>query len=56
MVPTVGSGKFITTPIVTEDGHPVDDNGGMSNGATMDQRELQWKLTLPQIGLSLGIT
>lgn len=61
MVPTIGSGKFITTPIITDDGHPVQDpsantNVQDNNGATLDQREIQWKLSLPQIGLCLGIT
>ncbi|KAL8055236.1 hypothetical protein ABFX02_04G043800 [Erythranthe guttata] len=54
MVPAVGSGKFITTPIVTDDGHPVEENNGaVSNGGPMDQREFQWKLVLSQIGLDV---
>ncbi|GFP82937.1 tbc1 domain family member 15 [Phtheirospermum japonicum] len=32
MVPAVGSGKFITTPIITDDGHPVQDPSNVYNG------------------------
>ncbi|KAL0459378.1 UNVERIFIED_CONTAM: TBC1 domain family member 15 [Sesamum latifolium] len=62
MEPTIGSGKFITT-VVSDDGCPVqdasananaeDDNGAMSNNGPSDEREIQWKLTLPQIGLDV---
>lgn len=98
MFPIVGSGKFITAPIITEDGQPIEDplvlmqtnlnnnlvlssqstanavNGKQSNEngisdtatstpgtlntaeepigpVTMDKREIQWKLTLHQIGM-----
>ncbi|KAL8530239.1 hypothetical protein ACS0TY_007329 [Phlomoides rotata] len=60
MVPTIGSGKFITTPIINDDGTPVQDpssnvrvNYGVSNRGPSDEREIQWKLTLPQIGLDV---
>ncbi|XP_057798145.1 rab GTPase-activating protein 22-like isoform X4 [Salvia miltiorrhiza] len=57
MVPTIGSGKFITTPIVTDDGHPVPDpqnsTYAISNSGQLDQREIQWMLSLPQIGLDV---
>ncbi|KAI3449797.1 hypothetical protein Pfo_006462 [Paulownia fortunei] len=63
MVPSVGSGKLITTPIITDDGHPLqdpsantniqDNNGSMSSGGPLDQREINWKLSLPQIGLDV---
>ncbi|XP_057798144.1 rab GTPase-activating protein 22-like isoform X3 [Salvia miltiorrhiza] len=57
MVPTIGSGKFITTPIVTDDGHPVPDpqnsTYAISNSGQLDQREIQWMLSLPQIEVVL---
>ncbi|KAL3733585.1 hypothetical protein ACJRO7_023018 [Eucalyptus globulus] len=100
MFPVVGSGRFVTAPIITEDGQPVQDpivlsqinpekysglppksevdaaNGKLTNGnteacstssscevlervkeptnrATVDKKEIQWKLTLHQIGLDV---
>ncbi|KAL0353603.1 UNVERIFIED_CONTAM: GTPase-activating protein gyp7 [Sesamum angustifolium] len=87
MFPLVGRGKFVTAPIITEDGEPTQDpivlqqinlekepaaltvgngndenpdaSGGsqmekQSNGhGAMDKREIQWKLTLHQIGLDV---
>ncbi|KAL3647718.1 hypothetical protein CASFOL_008686 [Castilleja foliolosa] len=56
MVPAVGSGKFITTPIITDDGHPVQDPSNIYNGTTItpsDEREINWQLSLPQIGLDV---
>ncbi|KAL0383636.1 UNVERIFIED_CONTAM: TBC1 domain family member 15 [Sesamum calycinum] len=63
MEPTIGSGKFITTAIISDDGCPVqdasananaeDDNGAMSTNGPSDEREIQWKLSLPQIGLDV---
>ncbi|XP_020550472.1 TBC1 domain family member 15-like [Sesamum indicum] len=63
MEPTIGSGKFITTAIISDDGCPVqdasadanteDNNGAMSNSGPSDEREIQWKLSLPQIGLDV---
>lgn len=53
MVPVIGSGKYITTPIVTDDGQPID---GSTNGAkhdVSDKKVIQWKLFLHQIGTSL---
>lgn len=54
MVPTIGSGKFITTPIVTDDGQPVPDpqtnTYTISISGPLDQREIQWMLSLSQIG------
>ncbi|KAL6564078.1 hypothetical protein OROHE_005318 [Orobanche hederae] len=65
MVTAIGSGKFITTPIITDGGHPVqypsastnvqDNNGTVSNGDPLDQREINWKLGLPQIISALGL-
>lgn len=67
MVPMFGSGKFITTPIVTEDGEPVEGEEGNLNGpmpdvaGVTDKEVIQWKLSLSQIGsysmdLSLSIS
>lgn len=81
MFPLVGSGKFVTAPIITEDGQPTQDpivlqqlnieknheshtkendsiNGfqmeKQPNGHdTLDKKEIQWKLTLHQIGLDV---
>ncbi|KAI3441620.1 Rab-GAP TBC domain-containing protein [Psidium guajava] len=100
MFPVVGSGRFVTAPIITEDGQPVQDpivlsqinpekepglppksvvdavNGKLTNvntvacstssscevlarvkepinRATVDKKEIQWKLTLHQIGLDV---
>ncbi|XP_062024374.1 uncharacterized protein LOC133740434 isoform X2 [Rosa rugosa] len=53
MVPVIGSGKFITTPLVTDDGDPID---GAPNGArhdVSDKKVIQWKLFLHQIGLDV---
>lgn len=54
MVPTIGSGKFVTTPIVTDDGQPVPDpqtnTYTISISGPLDQREIQWMLSLSQIG------
>ncbi|CAD5190394.1 unnamed protein product [Musa acuminata subsp. malaccensis] len=63
---TVGSGKMITTPVISEDGQPIENPS--SNGAnlgeeqlpdnktdnvTQDKEVIQWKLTLHQIGLDV---
>ncbi|KAG8386159.1 hypothetical protein BUALT_Bualt03G0120100 [Buddleja alternifolia] len=81
MFPLVGSGKFVTAPIIMEDGQPIQDpivlqqinlgnepasltegndapNGlrtvKQSNGhCPLDKKEIQWKLTLHQIGLDV---
>ncbi|KAL7200915.1 hypothetical protein ACSBR1_032771 [Camellia fascicularis] len=64
MVPIIGSGKFITTPIITDDGQPINDpstnsdlgdNGEAmsSNDAGLDKKVTQWKLGLHQIGLDV---
>ncbi|XP_047954985.1 rab GTPase-activating protein 22-like [Salvia hispanica] len=81
MFPLVGMGKFVTAPIITEDGEPirepivlqqinledepapltnldVDASSSevlkLSNGrGPMDKKEIQWKLTLHQIGLDV---
>ncbi|BBH10167.1 Ypt/Rab-GAP domain of gyp1p superfamily protein [Prunus dulcis] len=61
MVPVIGSGKFLTTPIITDDGQPIEEsangntsnNGGDANHATSDKKVIQWKLFLHQIGLDV---
>lgn len=77
MVPAIGSGNFITAPIMTDDGqtkeesstnsdlqdkngvmstHLLDsslDSGGHVNNAVSDNKVIQWKLTLHQIGLDV---
>ncbi|XP_042027510.1 TBC1 domain family member 16-like isoform X1 [Salvia splendens] len=81
MFPLVGMGKFVTAPIITEDGEPIrepivlqqinledepapltnldvdassSEVSKLSNGrGPMDKKEIQWKLTLHQIGLDV---
>lgn len=84
MFPLIGSGKFVTAPIITEDGEPTKDpivlqqinsaplseengNHGTTSDASggshtinqsnehrhLDKKEIQWKLTLHQIGLDV---
>lgn len=75
MFPLVGSGRFVTAPVITEDGVPTQDpivlleanpnegvvsvsqeNGTSCDLATekeVDQKIIQWKLTLHQIGLDV---
>ncbi|XP_022877498.1 TBC1 domain family member 15-like [Olea europaea var. sylvestris] len=76
MFPLIGSGKFITAPVITEDGEPIYDplvlqeaNVSSAEGidafngsemakepnthCTMSKKEIQWKLTLHQIGLDV---
>ncbi|KAJ8443778.1 hypothetical protein Cgig2_029683 [Carnegiea gigantea] len=91
MFPLIGSGKFITAPIINEQGDPIQDplvlletnlgNGGGGAGTSagsaadgsgnssspdtedaakekvpMSKKEIQWKLTLHQIGLDVKRT
>lgn len=60
MEPIVGSGRLTTTPVITEDGQPVEyPNGVYSTENTkpdnviLDKEVIQWKLTLHQIGLDV---
>ncbi|XP_068654812.1 rab GTPase-activating protein 22-like isoform X1 [Aristolochia californica] len=61
MVSTIGSGKIITSPIITDDGQPIQDEGSDSQGQTLtetnnapeDKKVIQWKLLLHQIGLDV---
>ena len=56
---TVGSGRVITMPVITEDGQPIENpnsDGGaagseqQNNGAPLPKEVIDWKLTLHQIG------
>lgn len=60
MVPTIGSGKIITTAIVSDDGQllqdPLANNDSQDQdclvkSAISDKKVLQWMLYLPQIGI-----
>ncbi|XP_044492562.1 rab GTPase-activating protein 22 [Mangifera indica] len=62
MVPTIGSGKIITTAIVSDDGQllqdPLANNDSQDQdclvkSAISDKKVLQWMLYLPQIGLDV---
>lgn len=59
MVPVIGSGKFLTTPIVTDDGQPIEDTPGAqgdqrgNNDPAFEKKVIQWKQVLPQIGLDV---
>ncbi|CAA0813940.1 Ypt/Rab-GAP domain of gyp1p superfamily protein [Striga hermonthica] len=69
MFPLIGSGRFVTAPIITENGEPTQDpivlqqiNLGSKNDVSteqppcngpMDKKEINWKLTLHQIGLDV---
>lgn len=74
MFPVVGSGRYVTAPIITEEGNPILDplvlqqtktdvgavaasssNGSVAKSSAstvriFDKKEIQWKLTLHQIG------
>ncbi|XVF21550.1 hypothetical protein REPUB_Repub12eG0099400 [Reevesia pubescens] len=53
MVPVVGSGKFITTPIITDDGQPIEVEGCNVTSAVSDKKVAHWMLSLHQIGLDV---
>ncbi|KAL6283884.1 hypothetical protein ACE6H2_014813 [Prunus campanulata] len=68
MFPVVGSGRFITAPVISEDGQPIQDplvlsqmnpdkgaDGNRANGMepVTDKKIIQWMLTLHQIGLDV---
>ncbi|CAH8340726.1 unnamed protein product [Eruca vesicaria subsp. sativa] len=58
MVPLVGSGKFVTTVIVAEDGEPlkeysVENQEWLVKTVVTDKHVLQWMLVLSQIGLDV---
>lgn len=74
MFPVVGSGRYVTAPIITEEGNPILDplvlqetntdvgavatslcNGSVASSSALtvhilNKKEIQWKLTLHQIG------
>ncbi|XP_054779579.1 GTPase-activating protein GYP7-like isoform X2 [Prosopis cineraria] len=51
MVPVIGTGKFITTPLIGDDGQPTDDS--LIGIPLSDKKVLQWVQTLHQIGLDV---
>ncbi|XP_020250610.1 TBC1 domain family member 15-like isoform X2 [Asparagus officinalis] len=65
MEQTVGSGRLVTTPVITEDGQSAEDLSSVSpkynmqsnqckkDEVIMDKEVIQWKLTLHQIGLDV---
>ncbi|XVE72903.1 hypothetical protein DITRI_Ditri11bG0075500 [Diplodiscus trichospermus] len=53
MVPIIGSGTFITTPIITDDGQPIEVEGSQVASAVSDKKVAQWMLSLHQIGLDV---
>ncbi|XP_058094633.1 rab GTPase-activating protein 22-like isoform X1 [Magnolia sinica] len=64
MEPTIGSGRILTTPVITDDGKPVQDHSTSGNdlqdntsfppdGPPLDKKVIQWKLVLHQIGLDV---
>ena len=52
---TVGSGRVITMPVITEDGQPIEDPNSeqQANNAPLPKEVVQWKLLLHQIGKQL---
>lgn len=60
MVPLIGSGKFIMTAIITDDGQPLQEGpdpilgeGWNVNSTITDKRVSQWMRSLHQIGKHL---
>ncbi|CAD5334906.1 unnamed protein product [Arabidopsis thaliana] len=72
MFPVIGSGGFITAPVITNKGEPIYDpivlqetnlgaNGSdffkdLASRGPLDQKVIQWLLTLHQIGLDVNRT
>ncbi|KAK7393380.1 hypothetical protein VNO78_21933 [Psophocarpus tetragonolobus] len=54
MVPIIGSGKFVTTPLIDDEGHPIDPS--LVGVRTSDKKILQWMQLLHQIGLDVHRT
>ncbi|XP_020223201.1 TBC1 domain family member 15 isoform X2 [Cajanus cajan] len=50
MVPVIGTGKFITTPLFDDDGRPTDPS--LVGIQTSDKKVLQWMQLLHQIGMN----
>ncbi|KAJ7972624.1 TBC1 domain family member 15 [Quillaja saponaria] len=54
MVPAIGSGKFLTSPIISsEDSQQVEDSPTNTSNSVSNKKVIQWKLTLHQIGLDV---
>uniref|UniRef100_A0A8R7UXA6 Rab-GAP TBC domain-containing protein n=1 Tax=Triticum urartu TaxID=4572 RepID=A0A8R7UXA6_TRIUA len=57
---TVGSGRVITMPVITEDGQPIEDPNStgeqQTNNGPLTKEVIQWKLLLHQIGLDVNRT
>ncbi|KAK8565275.1 hypothetical protein V6N12_058842 [Hibiscus sabdariffa] len=53
MVSVIGTGDFITTPIITDDGQPIEVEGCRVTSAVSDKKVAQWMLSLHQIGLDV---
>ncbi|XP_061367481.1 uncharacterized protein LOC133310548 isoform X2 [Gastrolobium bilobum] len=51
LVPAIGSGKFITTPIIGDDGQPTDHS--LVGVPASDKKVVQWMQLLHQIGLDV---
>ncbi|KAK8532484.1 hypothetical protein V6N13_131807 [Hibiscus sabdariffa] len=51
IVPVIGSGKFITTPIITHDGQPIEVEGVPVISSIPEKKAAQWMLLLHQIGM-----
>ncbi|KAK8717942.1 hypothetical protein V6N13_045192 [Hibiscus sabdariffa] len=52
IVPVIGSGKFITEPIITDDGEPIAAEG-CDVPPVSDKKVAQWMHSLHQIGLDV---
>ncbi|TYG93956.1 hypothetical protein ES288_A11G151700v1 [Gossypium darwinii] len=53
MVSIIGRGNFITTPIITDDGQPIEVEGCRVTSAVSDKKVAQWMLILHQFGLDV---
>ncbi|KAG8489674.1 hypothetical protein CXB51_017639 [Gossypium anomalum] len=53
MVPVIGSGKYITRPIITDDGQPIEGEDCHVTSAVSDKKVAHWMLFLHQIGLDV---
>ncbi|KAA3459569.1 TBC1 domain family member 15 [Gossypium australe] len=53
MVPVIGSGKYITRPIITDDGQPIEGEDCHVTSTVSDKKVAHWMLFLHQIGLDV---
>ncbi|KAE8681759.1 Ypt/Rab-GAP domain of gyp1p superfamily protein isoform 5 [Hibiscus syriacus] len=53
MVSVIGTGDFISTPIITDDGQPIEAEGCNVISSVSDKKVAQWMLSLHQIGLDV---